>query len=247
MDEDLSCCCVCIIGVFLIFAGFSLLSNVHLDFDDYDADDIYLSDFDNHVNHYSDDTYMYDVFYTLRNVSTSFEDSEVITYFYSNDEVVLSDEVTYLSNNTTTPLSYDDISYNSAIISAFLHSDNFTNITHVKIVMIKDGKIIFNTTKPFDMSNTEEVDLEANFSNYNDLDDNSTLGLTNNDDSFTGDGSSDSSTDYGGSYVASSNSNKFHEPSCSYAHRIKDENRVTFSSRDDAISQGYEPCGVCYP
>ena len=63
--------------------------------------------------------------------------------------------------------------------------------------------------------------------------------------------SSDDGDDYssssGGTYVASSNSNKFHYPSCSHAKRIKDYNRITFSSRDEAINAGYEPCSVCCP
>ena len=63
--------------------------------------------------------------------------------------------------------------------------------------------------------------------------------------------SSDDGDDYssssGGTYVASSNSNKFHNPSSSHAKRIKDYNRKTFSSRDEAINAGYEPSCVCCP
>lgn len=48
-------------------------------------------------------------------------------------------------------------------------------------------------------------------------------------------------------YVASANSHKFHYPSCRWGKKISDSNKVTFSSRSDAISQGYEPCKVCQP
>lgn len=46
-------------------------------------------------------------------------------------------------------------------------------------------------------------------------------------------------------YVSSVNSDKFHLPSCSHAKRIKDSNRITFSSRKEAIDSGRLPCGVC--
>ena len=49
------------------------------------------------------------------------------------------------------------------------------------------------------------------------------------------------------SYIASSNSHKFHYPSCRWGKKISEKNKVTFNSRSDAISQGYEPCKVCQP
>ena len=173
---------------------------------------------------------IYHVFYDLENVSTSFEDSKLITYFYSGDKIAMSNEVTHLSNNTTTKISYDDLKdYNHLSCSAFLHSDNLTNITHVVIVMIKDGEVIFNTTEPFNMSNFEVFQS----SNH----DNASLSKS--------DTTSSSSTAH--TYVASANSNKFHEPSCSQAKRIKDSNRITFSSRDEAINAGFSPCSICNP
>ena len=50
-----------------------------------------------------------------------------------------------------------------------------------------------------------------------------------------------------GSYIASANSHKFHYPSCRWGKKISDKNKVTFNSRSEAISQGYEPCKVCQP
>ncbi len=50
-----------------------------------------------------------------------------------------------------------------------------------------------------------------------------------------------------GEYTASGRSDKFHLSSCPSAARISDENRVWFSTRDDAISAGYSPCGRCKP
>lgn len=58
---------------------------------------------------------------------------------------------------------------------------------------------------------------------------------------------SDTSSDSGTTYVGSVNSNKFHDPSCSAAHRIKDSNLRTFNSRQEALDAGYEPCAKCNP
>lgn len=60
--------------------------------------------------------------------------------------------------------------------------------------------------------------------------------------------SSSSSSNYdSGNYVASANSNKFHLSSCQWAKKISDSNKIIFSSRDEAINQGYQPCKVCCP
>ena len=42
-------------------------------------------------------------------------------------------------------------------------------------------------------------------------------------------------------FVGSRNSDKYHLPKCSWAKRIKPENRVCFSSAADAESKGYGP------
>ena len=49
-------------------------------------------------------------------------------------------------------------------------------------------------------------------------------------------------------YILNQNTKKFHKPSCSSVKTIKDTNRGEFTgSREDLISQGYEPCGRCHP
>lgn len=50
-----------------------------------------------------------------------------------------------------------------------------------------------------------------------------------------------------GSYVGSRNSNIFHNPDCRWAKKITETNKIVFSSRDDAINQGFRPCNVCNP
>jgi hypothetical protein len=55
------------------------------------------------------------------------------------------------------------------------------------------------------------------------------------------------STPVGYEYVSSKNSNVFHKPDCSSAKRIKPENLVGYSSRDEAINAGKKPCKQCRP
>jgi len=50
-----------------------------------------------------------------------------------------------------------------------------------------------------------------------------------------------------GQYVGSIKSDVFHYPSCFYVDRIKPENIIWFSSREDAIAHGYRPCKKCCP
>lgn len=49
-------------------------------------------------------------------------------------------------------------------------------------------------------------------------------------------------------YIINTNSGKFHLESCSGARRIKEENRQEYNgTRQQLISEGYEPCGICNP
>lgn len=48
-------------------------------------------------------------------------------------------------------------------------------------------------------------------------------------------------------YVLNTSTKKFHRPSCSDVKKINPENYSTISSRSDAISSGYSPCGRCKP
>lgn len=50
-----------------------------------------------------------------------------------------------------------------------------------------------------------------------------------------------------GSYVGSINSNKYHLPSCRHAKNIDSSNAIWFDTKEEAVSTGYQPCGVCKP
>ncbi len=50
------------------------------------------------------------------------------------------------------------------------------------------------------------------------------------------------------SYICNTNTGKFHVPDCSSVKRMKDKNKLSVSAtRDELISQGYEPCKNCKP
>lgn len=48
-------------------------------------------------------------------------------------------------------------------------------------------------------------------------------------------------------YVGNANSKIFHTPDCTAGRKIKAKNAVRFKSREDAVSKGFKPCGVCKP
>ncbi len=50
-----------------------------------------------------------------------------------------------------------------------------------------------------------------------------------------------------GQFVGSTQSDKYHYPSCRWAEKILPQNRIWFSSSEDARAAGYVPCGVCKP
>lgn len=48
-------------------------------------------------------------------------------------------------------------------------------------------------------------------------------------------------------YIGNSNTQKFHLPTCPSVGDIKETNLVSFSTREDAVAAGYDPCGRCKP
>ena len=46
-------------------------------------------------------------------------------------------------------------------------------------------------------------------------------------------------------FIASKNSNKYHLASCQWAGRIKPENKICFSSAEEALKKGYQGAKCC--
>ena len=50
------------------------------------------------------------------------------------------------------------------------------------------------------------------------------------------------------SYIANTNTKKFHDPGCSAVHKMKEKNKWYYEgSREDLIALGYAPCKICNP
>ena len=65
--------------------------------------------------------------------------------------------------------------------------------------------------------------------------------------SSSGSSTSSDSSSGSGSYVGNSNTGKFHMAGCSSVSKMSKKNKVFFSSRNEAINQGYVPCKICNP
>ena len=91
-----------------------------------------------------------------------------------------------------------------------------------------------------------------------------TFGLGDYDHSYMSSSGSSSGSDYSGgpsggsggstyhtgtsdSYIGNLDTGKFHAPGCGDVDKMDNANKVSFSSRDEAISAGYSPCGHCNP
>mgnify|MGYP006287325783 CR=1 FL=1 len=48
-------------------------------------------------------------------------------------------------------------------------------------------------------------------------------------------------------FVGSIESDKYHNPGCRWAEKIKPENEIWFDSVEEAKAEGYKPCGTCSP
>jgi micrococcal nuclease len=60
-------------------------------------------------------------------------------------------------------------------------------------------------------------------------------------------GNKDSGSCSDGSLVGNAMSRKYHYSCCQWAEKIRSENKIWFSSSQDAKTQGYVPCQVCSP
>lgn len=78
-------------------------------------------------------------------------------------------------------------------------------------------------------------------------DDSSVSKNTESVDSVKDDSSSSNDESGGTEYWASEKTSKFHLPTCEWAEKISENNKIIYDSREDAIADGKEPCDVCNP
>lgn len=62
-----------------------------------------------------------------------------------------------------------------------------------------------------------------------------------------GENSTNTSDNTPSQYWASAKSDKFHRPTCEWAKKISEENKITYPTREDALDDGKKPCDECNP
>ena len=79
--------------------------------------------------------------------------------------------------------------------------------------------------------------------------DSSTQSLSENNEYTQADNQTENAdTSAGATYILNIDSYKFHLPSCSSGDQMNEENKMNYTgSRDDLLSQGYDPCKRCNP
>lgn len=118
----------------------------------------------------------------------------------------------------------------------------FRNDTMGEFVMVSDGKNISVTTS--DGKSYESTTSNANTTTNNSTTNNTTTENTqNNINNINNTVSTDNTKKE--TYIGNVNSKKFHKESCSSLPA--ESNRVYFESREEALSNCYEPCGNCNP
>ncbi|WP_295029880.1 zinc ribbon domain-containing protein [Methanobrevibacter sp.] len=102
-------------------------------------------------------------------------------------------------------------------------------IVVIAIVGVLASGMLFNNTPSTNdaSSNTQSIEPTNN------------TNAVDNSDSNTNSVSSE--------YWASAKAEKFHLPTCEWAQKIKDSNKIVYQSREDAIADGKVPCSVCNP
>lgn len=85
------------------------------------------------------------------------------------------------------------------------------------------------------------------FSNDNSSNDAAVSKNTDSVDSVKEDSSSSNDESADTEYWASEKTSKFHLPTCEWAEKISENNKIIYDSREDAIADGKEPCDVCNP
>jgi len=128
-----------------------------------------------------------------------------------------------------------------------------------------DGRFQFNLNQGsaisvFNQSNLINLDLkgfsapQVNVENLGDVEGAEDIRVTNPEQSESPEqinlkeenrGSSAQEVPKAGQFVGSKNSDKYHVPSCRWSKKIKESNQVWFSSSNEAIAKGYEPCAQC--
>ena len=129
-------------------------------------------------------------------------------------------------------------------IDDFKHSDKYGRTLGVVIVdgknvnemLLKEGLAEVMYMPPSEFYPFEWADSDTHIANTH----------SSHTSSSSSSAKSTSSSD-SASFIGNSNTGKFHTPYCSYVDKMSEGNKVFFSTRNDAINQGYIPCKICNP
>ena len=187
----------------------------------------------------------------LKNIPKDSEGFTVRGTFYDDNGKVIKENDKDLDHFS----HYTEKSDPTAIAEMYVYE--LVNVSKIKVtIMNPSGDVVFDETFDFDMSKFDLSGLDDNDDNSN-KNSSSSGDNSNSSSSSTGrarieqlmddDNRGSSGSSSGVTFVGSVNSDKFHYPSCSAAKKINDENKITFSSREDAINSGYSSCGICHP
>ena len=96
---------------------------------------------------------------------------------------------------------------------------------------------------------TQSVSLSpsSGLQTFGDYEDSSYSSSSYSDSSNGGGSTTSYNSGTSNSYVGNLNSGKVHAPGCGDVNKMNPSNKVYFSSRDEAVSSGYSPCGHCHP
>ena len=169
-------------------------------------------------------------------------DSKALDYI-SGDIIIYDKEGIYLCEDSFN--TYNDGAHTYGY-SLNVEKSIYKEIGSVELILSTSDGNVLNYTTTYDIKKGEDIkDYIDDVIEYTPKTTTSSSSSNNDYDSY----SSSSSSDYSvyGDYVGNSNTHKFHESFCSWADNIKSGNRVSFSSRQDAIDSGYSPCGHCNP
>ena len=189
---------------------------------------------------FSTDGGLEDLTYASVDVGSQYAGDEVIIQiWYSRDGSILNNgnmvPITVTSDGFVNVRSADAYSLfpDNAKINIY---DTNNNLLASKEVLLSAGSGI----QTFGLGDYDHSYISSSASS-------SDSGSSSDPGSGSGSGGSSYHSGTSSSYVGNLETGKFHAPGCGDVDKMDPSNKVFFSSRDEAASSGYSPCGHCNP
>ncbi len=163
-----------------------------------------------------------------------------------------------LSNKNTQLAIWQNVNYSTIATMGRLILDNYNTIDNQSSGLFAFGA--YDNSRSFYADSRGEASLgrltyddlfiDGGGSNYSraSVPSYSSSGSNSNSNSSSSSNyNSGSSSTSSQTYIGNKNTKKFHYPWCHSVDQMKDKNKVTLHSRDEAIRNGYVPCKNCNP